>query len=172
MIADLVESARLSSGEITLTTTGINLRSFTEELCDRLETGKDSRIIVEAEPVGLVLADPNRLDRIFTNLLTNALKYSEPPSPVRIIIRENADENDARMAVVSVIDRGCGIAQVELPKLFERYARITSGKRSGDSLGLGLFIARKLVLAHGGQISVTSEQRVGSTFTFTLPLAK
>jgi len=74
--------------------------------------------------------------------------------------------------VTSVSDRGPGIPPEDLPKLFQRYARTTVGEDRRDGLGLGLYITRKLVEAHGGRIWVESQVGVGSTFSFSLPVAR
>jgi signal transduction histidine kinase len=74
--------------------------------------------------------------------------------------------------VVSVVDHGVGIASAEVPRLFRRYSQAEAGRRQRESLGLGLYIAKGLVEAHGGRIWVESEVGRGSTFHFTLPIAR
>jgi len=120
--------------------------------------------VENAVPEGLpeVLADPDRLDRILVNLVGNALKYSAAGVTVSA-----APEGDA--VCVRVIDRGPGIAPDDLPRLFERFYR--GAQREGEGLGLGLYIVRKLVEAHGGRVGVTSAPGAGSTFSFTLPVS-
>jgi two-component system phosphate regulon sensor histidine kinase PhoR len=110
-------------------------------------------------------ADPDRLERIFANLVSNALKYSAPEMPV--VIRAEAKD---REMVVAVADRGEGIDPKDVPHIFERYYR-TGDKRRSGGIGLGLYITKMLVEAHGGRIWVESELGKGSTFYFTLPLA-
>ncbi|HEX2923308.1 MAG TPA: ATP-binding protein, partial [Chloroflexota bacterium] len=125
---------------------------------------KRVRLSVE-ESLPPVSADPDRLERIVLNLLSNALKYSAPQTPVDIrASRKNGQ------ALVAVEDRGQGIAPEDLPHIFERFYR-TKGPHRKESIGLGLYISRILVEAHGGRISVKSELGKGSTFSFTLPLA-
>jgi signal transduction histidine kinase len=119
--------------------------------------------VENAVPSGLppVLADPDRLDRILTNLLGNALKYSRD----RVIV--HAECTHDRVSV-SVADRGAGIEADDLPRIFDRYYR--GQRHEGEGLGLGLYIVRKLVEAHGGMIWAESREGEGSTFTFTLPM--
>jgi two-component system phosphate regulon sensor histidine kinase PhoR len=112
------------------------------------------------------MADPSRLERILTNLISNALKYSPPEAEV-VVRAERVDS----CLQVSVVDRGIGIAPEDLPHLFERFYR-TRGSRKAEGLGLGLYITRMLVEAHGGRIWAESELGKGSTFSFTLPLAR
>jgi signal transduction histidine kinase len=111
------------------------------------------------------LADPDRLERIVVNLLTNALKYSPPGTEVTISVEEG--EGGPALAVR---DRGPGIAPADLPHLFERFFRGDRGC-GGPGLGLGLFISRRLVEAHGGRIGVESRPGEGSTFRVELPPA-
>ncbi|MHB1416804.1 MAG: sensor histidine kinase, partial [Chloroflexota bacterium] len=126
-----------------------------------------ARLRVEApQPVPPVLADPERVERVVVNLVTNALKYSTPGKPVVVRVQPSDGE-----AMVSVIDEGPGISSEELPHLFQRYRRAAAGNKAGG-LGLGLYIARLIVEAHGGRIWVESEVGKGSTFSFTLPLAE
>ena len=110
-------------------------------------------------------ADVDRLERIILNLLTNALKYSPPASSVLLRAQHHDDT-----VVVLMTDNGPGIAPEDLPHLFERYYRGKSGPRA-EGVGLGLYITKNLVDAHGGRIWVESEVGKGSTFAFTLPLA-
>ena len=167
LIGDLVDSARSEHGELRLACRPIDLEgALREYLRERSATMDTDRIRVEsAESVPPVLADRDRLERILDNLLSNALKYSDPGTPITVSIRQEGPE-----VVTSVADRGRGIAPEELAHLFERYFRGTiAGRREG--LGLGLYITRLLVEAHGGRIWAQSELGVGSTFSFTLPVA-
>lgn len=124
------------------------------------------RVRISAPPsVPVVLADAGRLDQILVNLVSNALKYSVADSDVRVELTATASA-----LRLSVADRGPGIAPEELPRLFERYYRTKSAARA-EGLGLGLFITRKLVEAHGWRIEVASEQGSGSVFTLVLPIA-
>ena len=112
-----------------------------------------------------VRADYDRLERIFVNLLTNAMKYSTPGTPVCISAIRQEDQ-----VLVNVIDQGQGIPAEELSHLFERFYRVKATRKI-EGLGLGLYITRMLVEAHGGQIRVESELGRGSTFSFTLQVA-
>ena len=167
MIQDLVDAARLEAGQLPLKPEPLNLDSFLVDLKKRLAGALDVDRVKLRTPTNLpkVLADPERLERIMTNLLSNALKYSPPDTDV--IVKARA--SDGQM-IVSVTDRGVGIAKEDLPHIFERYYRArTAGRREG--LGLGLYTTRKLVEAHGGRIWVKSQLGKGSTFFFSLPVA-
>ncbi len=157
MIQDLVDISRLESGQLKLELAPVNVPSFVLDLQDRLAGALDvARIRVEMSDVlPPILVDPNRFERILTNLLSNALKYSE--GDVRV--QATADKERVTIAVV---DSGPGIATGDMPRLFERFYR-ASGTRK-DGLGLGLYITKMLVEAHGGRIWVESEAGKGSAF--------
>jgi two-component system phosphate regulon sensor histidine kinase PhoR len=167
MIRDLVDSARLESGQLQLQMRALDLESVISGLLSTSAGLMDVGRVKIAIPAGCppVLADSDRLERIMTNLISNALKYSTPHTTVRV----RAETIDTQMRI-SVADAGAGIPGEEIPRLFERYYRVKR-TRGGEGLGLGLYITRALVEAHGGTISVESEVGKGSTFSFTLPLA-
>lgn len=168
MITDLVESARLEAGELPMQHTTVDLQAFIVEVKERLGGALEAnRIHVEIEDAPPVLADPGKLERVLTNLLSNALKYSPEGRPVRVKARLAGTGS----VVLSVIDEGPGVAPEEQERIFERFYR--SASTSGaEGLGLGLHITRLLVEAHGGRIWVESEVGKGSAFSFSLPLAK
>ena len=166
MIQDLVDAVRLEAGELPMNVQPIDLREFVSDLRQRLYGAVDAERIAVDAPDGLpaVLADANRLERILMNLITNALKYSEPGTPILITFTTRDGG-----VVTSVTDRGPGIAPEDLSRLFRRFQRTASSRDNGESVGLGLYITKKLVEAAGGQIWVESELGRGSTFSFTLP---
>ncbi|MGQ9682087.1 MAG: PAS domain S-box protein [Anaerolineae bacterium] len=169
MIQDLVDAARSEAGQIELKRQPIDLRAFTTALKQRLAASLQTARITIEMPADLapVFADPLRLERILTNLWSNALKYSAPGTPVTV----TAAPRDAEV-VTSVMDRGRGIPPEDLPHLFKRYFRTERAKEAGEGLGLGLYITRRLVEAHGGRIWAESEVGRGSTFSFSLPVAE
>ncbi|MBI2953524.1 MAG: PAS domain-containing protein [Chloroflexi bacterium] len=167
MIQDLVDSARLETGQLELKRQPVDLAAYLTSLLEQTKSYMDVRRIKLAVPKTLppVSADPDRLERIFVNLLGNALKYS--PQDTEVLLKVESGE----LAVtVSVTDRGVGIAPEDMQHLFERYYR-AKGARKAEGLGLGLYIAKMLVEAHGGHIWAESTLGKGSTFYFTLPVA-
>lgn len=168
MIQELVETAHLESGRLEVRKELIDLPQLVYDIVERLSVTDDrSRIRVGAvERVPAVPADPNRIERAIVNLLTNALKYSPSDRPVVVRIRRRGDE-----VLIAVADQGVGISPEDVPHLFERFSRGTSGRRT-EGLGLGLYIVRLIVEAHGGHIWVESELGKGSTFYVTLPLTQ
>ncbi|MBI4319891.1 MAG: PAS domain S-box protein [Chloroflexi bacterium] len=165
IIEDLIDSARVETGQLQVKKQPVSLADFVPDLLSRASAMIDvGRLRVEIPSnTPLVNADPNRLERILINLLTNALKFSPPATEV--IVQAEVLNGDA---MVSVIDRGVGIAPEDLAQIFERFYEPKAGRQAGG-LGLGLYITRMFVEAHGGRIWVDSELGKGSTFRFTLP---
>lgn len=168
MVQQLVESARLEASEVRPTLQTVDLPESVSSLLERLAGAFEvERVRIEAPPdLPQVSADPNYLERILTNLLSNALKYSEPCTAVVVALSHGDGE-----VVTSVTDRGRGISPDDLAHLFERYYRAKTARQRREGLGLGLYIVKGLVEAHGGRIWVESEVGKGSTFSFTLPVA-
>jgi len=120
-----------------------------------------------AGPLPLCLVDANRISQVLHNLIANAVAHTPAGGSVTV----SAKQQDARI-VISVVDTGEGIPPEDLPNIFERFYRADKSRtRSTGGHGLGLTIARRLVEAHGGTISVQSELGKGSSFTFTVPVA-
>ncbi|MHB9026265.1 MAG: sensor histidine kinase [Armatimonadota bacterium] len=166
MIEDLVDAARLEGGALHLKRRPVAIGTFIHDLLKRSETVMETARVQVRIPADLPLAsaDVNRLERILMNLLSNALKYSPPDSPVTVVVTLREPS-----IAVSVSDQGQGIDPEDLPLIFERFHRMHTPRRE-ESIGLGLYITRMLVEAHGGEISVESVPGQGSTFTFSLPL--
>jgi len=113
-----------------------------------------------------VFADESKIDQVITNLLTNAIKYSYPDKPINIVVSTTDNE-----VAVAVKDRGQLLTQEELKTLFRPFQKTSAVTTGGEkSVGLGLYIVKRIVDAHGGKIWAESEENVGSTFTLTLPL--
>jgi PAS domain-containing protein len=163
ILRDLVDSVRLDAGGLELFREPLALRAVAEALVTASAGVLDVQRVRISVPPDLppVSADPARLERVLANLVGNALKYT------RGTVEVGAWAAGAEVHV-SVRDEGPGISPEELPHLFDRYWR---GRRGGEGLGLGLYIVRKLVEAHGGRIRAESAPAAGSTFTFSLPAA-
>jgi two-component system, NtrC family, sensor histidine kinase KinB len=165
MLEELTEAAKLESHGVSPERTVCDLVELVTEVVDGLDEASARRISIEAYgPPYPVLADASRLQRVVANLLANALKYSPPDAPVRARLARTES-----VVVLDVIDKGIGIAPENIGMLFERYYRTKSARAHAGGLGLGLYIARLVVEAHGGQIEVSSAMGEGSTFRVTLP---
>src|SRR5262249_39563657 len=122
-------------------------------------------LIVSApdEPVRL-RCDPMRIEQVLANLVNNAIKYSPPGGTVRVTVAPRPDA-----AVVSVADEGVGMSADELAHVFDPFRRGAGTSHAVPGTGLGLFVARRIVEAHDGGITVASAPGAGSTFTVRIP---
>lgn len=167
MLRNLVDLTQMEVGQpLKLNQIPLDLRSFVQDLKKRLAGLLEvERLSIEMpEELPKVLADPDRLERILMNLLSNAFKYSDPGTQVTLTLARRDGE-----IVTSVRDRGRGIPPQELRRLFQRYRQ---GRPRPETLGLSLYITRGVVEAQGGRIWVESEVGKGSTFSFALPIAQ
>jgi signal transduction histidine kinase len=115
----------------------------------------------------MVLGDPERIRQVLVNLLTNAVMYS--PNGGEVTVRARPNGHQVR---VEVTDHGIGVDPEEQTQIFERFYRAKDGRALREQgSGLGLAIVKELIEAHGGEVGVTSQVGVGSTFWFTLPSA-
>lgn len=168
MIKDLVDTARIEGGQVHLEKETIHLETFVWSLLQRARESLDVNRLTTQIPQDLpsVSADPARLERILLNLLSNALRFSPPES--KVIIQARKVDGEIK---ISVTDQGKGIAPEDCSRLFKRFSQI-KGTQTSSGVGLGLYICRLLVEAHGGRIWVESKLGQGSTFHFTLPVAE
>ncbi|OPZ64547.1 MAG: Sensor histidine kinase YycG [Firmicutes bacterium ADurb.Bin506] len=167
MIQDITDSARLEIGASPIHSKPVDVMRVMTDIVEVLSSANPSSHIGLIGPDNLptIITDPLRLERIVNNLVSNAVKYSPPGSPVTISI----DTADSEI-VVSVSDRGVGMSDEEKAHVFERYFRSAEAVRAAEGLGLGLYISKSFVEALGGRIWVESAIGQGSTFSFTLPL--
>ena len=167
LINDLLDTSQLETGQPTIHREELDPATLVAEGVAESDLG--SRVVFDhpgAAP--LVVADRFRVKQVLSNLVSNAAKYSPPETP--IVIEAGTDKG---MCVISVTDAGQGIAVAEQERIFERFYRVDNGttRRTGG-VGLGLYIAKELVESMGGRLWVTSEPGAGSTFRFSLPLAR
>ncbi len=171
LVNDLLDYQTIARGNFKLNLIETEMTKYFNNLCISylmLAQEKNIRLHFELDPQLPILAiDPNRINQVVNNLVSNALKYSEADTEVTLKVEKRDSD-----ILVSVIDHGVGIPESELPKLFTEFGT-TSVSPVGDekSIGLGLAISKGLVEAHGGKIGVESEPGKGSTFSFTLPIS-
>jgi signal transduction histidine kinase len=165
LIYDLVDVCTLSDGRFALRRTRCDLTTMIETVIDRVVPAADRhRVVLDAPYSVEALVDELRIERVVANLLDNALKYT--PSTATIVVTVTREANSAN---VSVRDSGPGLSPADIALLFEPYRRGGSARgRSGT--GLGLFVSKQIVEAHGGRIGVESVTGVGARFFFALPL--
>ncbi|MHB8509476.1 MAG: sensor histidine kinase [Candidatus Dormibacteria bacterium] len=169
LIREILDASQIDSGRMPLDMRAVNLRDVVAEVLDELQTQTESTPLKIEVPTTVphVTADHAKLAQIFVNLITNAVKYSPEGAPVTI----RAVKRDS-MVRVEVTDKGVGIREEDLGRLFKRFQRIQDpATRSAKGTGLGLYIVKGLVELHGGTVEVSSRHGEGSTFSFTLPIA-
>ena len=115
----------------------------------------------------MVLGDESLIRRVLVNLLDNALKFTETNGKMSLVI-EQADQTG--QAAVHVINTGAGLGEDDISCLFERFGQAQNGRKYTPGTGLGLFLCRQIISAHGGSIFCQSKVGVETKFTFTLPL--
>ncbi|NJK79243.1 MAG: PAS domain S-box protein [Chloroflexaceae bacterium] len=171
LIDDLLDVGRLEAGKITLTYNTLYLGDLIQHEIRLLQAEidrKEMQINLDiVHDLPAVQADSKRVSQIFVNLFSNALKYTYNGG----IIRVRAYCDDAETVAIEITDTGVGMSPEQLEKLFTPFYRADNPLRTeAGGTGLGLTIARSFAHLHGGDIVATSEQGVGSTFTFTLPI--
>jgi PAS domain S-box-containing protein len=166
MAEDLLDASGVELGRVRLHRDAVDLSRFVTNLVDELRPslrGHAVEVDVPALPV-TVSVDPLRMAQVVTNLLDNASKYSRPRTPIHVALRE-----DAGGAALTVADEGEGIDPAGMPRLFDRFFQARRAREQKEGLGLGLYISKGVVDAHGGRLSAESTPGVGSTFRVWLP---
>jgi PAS domain S-box-containing protein len=167
LMDDFLEFSRLEAGRLKLKLSTTSLDQELRDIFDIYQPRALQRNLVleldmESE-LPVIEADANRLRRVFTNLLDNALKFSREQGTIKIEAMDSAQE-----ILVSISDEGIGIDPVDLPYIFDIFHRTRSGEKK-DGYGIGLATARAIVEGHGGRIRVESELGVGTTFRVYIP---
>jgi len=169
MIQDLLDVATIDSGHLRIDTSPHQVEPLLEQVLEMTKgTANERNVAVQADlgsTLPDVLVDPTRFVQVLANLVSNAVKFTEPGGRVTVAAESRRDS-----VAVSVSDTGIGIPADHLPHIFDRHWHSRRTARTAGT-GLGLAIARGIVEAHGGRLTVDSTEGVGSTFSFTVPLA-
>jgi signal transduction histidine kinase len=166
LVAQLLDVGRIESGRLTLAREELDMVAKARLVVERMRVEAENagcQVTIHAGEGVIGRWDVSRIDQLLTNLLANAIAYGAG-KPVDLTV-----ERTLRGVRVTVLDRGIGIPPDRLPHIFERFERGTSTRNYGG-LGLGLYIARQIVEAHGGTIAARSEPGHGACFTVELPL--
>jgi PAS domain S-box-containing protein len=170
LVDDLLQVSRIDANRVRVELTEVDIDASLRSLMGQFHSKWGSRrlIVDTARELPLIRADRAKLEEILINLIDNAIKYSPPWTPVRVTTRVTGDEIE-----IAVADRGYGIAPEDAAQLFQKFHRITTpATRDIGGTGLGLYIVKGLVEAHGGRVWVESVPGAGSTFAFTMPRAR
>ncbi len=170
LVTDLLDLSIMQAGKVEWPVGPVNMADLMARVAERCRTaGRAVRLeIDDGKSLPAARGNEARLEQVLQNLLDNACKYSPEGEP--LVLRAKAT---ASQLVVSVADRGPGIPEADLPRIWERFYRVDKSRsRSDGGAGLGLAIVKEIVEAHGGSVGVDSEEGEGSVFWFTLPLAE
>ena len=168
LVNRLLLASRIETRTVTLKKEEVQLPTLAGKVVRRLEATTDNHTFgIDFDPdFPAVHADPDRMEEVITNLVDNAIKYS--PRGGKITITGKADSANVKLTVA---DEGIGISGRDLEHIFERFRRGDNSQvKKVRGMGLGLYICKSIIEAHGGKIEISSELGKGSRFTFTLPL--
>ena len=166
LIDDLLDASRLQAGALSLNLVDVDLFQLADELTERFRTQSDQHSFEVERPTDfpLVSGDEERLTQVITNLLSNALKYAVDGGRVLVSGRQTPDE-----VIMCVGDEGPGIRPSDRYRIFERFYRSEETAGSKQGAGLGLYLAKAIVEAHGGRIWVDENVEQGAQICFSLP---
>jgi signal transduction histidine kinase len=159
---DVLDTASIESGELPYTFQVLDLRPAVQGAVDAISSA-DHQLVLSADVDLEVRADPERIQQVLANMFDNAIKNSPVGSPIDVRVARTGDD-----ALVEVSDRGLGLTEDELERSFEKFSR---GRHAGvTGTGLGLYICRKIIDAHGGRIWASRRHGGGAVVSFILPL--
>jgi signal transduction histidine kinase len=166
LIEDLLDASRLQAGALSINLLDVDLSALIRRIAERFQTQENRHSITVSFPPNfpVILADEDRLAQVLSNLISNAIKYS--PGGGEISIRGQVHP---QQVVVCVSDQGPGIAAGDIPYIFDRFYRAQEASRTTKGAGLGLYLARAVIEAHGGRIWVDSKSGEGARICFSLP---
>jgi len=164
LVTELLDISRLESGRLTLRRQLIDVPALVEVVTEKVRMNEPQLDVSVSFPADFprAYADPDKVEQVLTNLVENAAKYASPSG-----MRVDGSAHDG-VIEVAVSDRGEGISPSDLPRVFTKFFRRAETRPTGS--GLGLWISRGLVEAHGGRLVAESRVGTGSTFRFTLPI--
>ena len=169
MLDDFLDMARIDSGTLEMRIAKCDARAIVQDIAGLFEANPLGHLIDVSLPEEAVLlkCDRLRIEQVLTNLISNAIKYSPPGSLVTVALESREGEIALRVA-----DRGLGISDKDQRDLFEPFRRVGTPESSVPGIGLGLFVVRRIIEAHGGRIDIESSIGEGSTFSCYFPLVR
>jgi signal transduction histidine kinase len=168
LIENLMDSSRLQAGTLRMSFQPIRLDTFLKDMALRANSRSgDIQILLKLPETGIqIQGDPTRLAQVFDNLLTNAIKYAPGSLVIISLVKEKSRVH------ITVSDNGPGIAPEHLKNLFDRFYRVPTNSTTVRGTGLGLYICRRIIAAHGGEITVDSLVGEGTTFHIYIPVQR
>jgi PAS domain S-box-containing protein len=165
MIEDLLDASRLQAGGLSPNFSDISIPTLVNHLVERFQTqvGKRKIIVDFPEKFPVILADENRISQVISNLISNSIKYASD-GEIRI-----SGQIRTEQVIICVIDQGPGIDPDDIPHVFDRFYRSDKAVRQTKGAGLGLYLAKAIVEAHGGRIWIDPHPSSGAHICFSLP---
>jgi signal transduction histidine kinase len=162
----LLDASRLEAGVLKINLSDVSLANIIQRIAERFRTQSDRHTIIVDLPSDfpVIMADEDRISQVLSNLFSNAIKYSPDGGEIRIIGLMRPDQ-----VIVCVSDQGPGVAPEDIPFIFDRFYRSTKATRTTKGAGLGLYLTRAVIEAHGGQIWVDPKPGDGARICFSLP---
>lgn len=167
LVQQLLDISKIENGNLQYIKEKVELNSFVAEMADIIRHIYPHHTIITRLCSDLpVYVDRIRMEQVFSNLLGNAAKYSKKHTEILI---ECTQDND-RMAQITVSDKGIGMSEDTMQSIFNKFYRDKDVVQTHSGLGMGLYVASKIIADHGGKIWVESKEKLGSSFFFTIPL--
>jgi signal transduction histidine kinase len=165
LVENLLDASRLQAGGLPIKRSDVQLADVARHIAERMQTQtKKHKIIVDfPNDFPVILADETRIRQVLINLISNAIKYA-PDGEIRITGQVRRD-----IVIICVSDEGPGIAPEDIPHVFDRFYRATEAAKHTKGAGLGLFLTKAIIEAHGGNIWIDPEAGKGARFCFSLP---
>lgn len=170
LISDLFDITKLQSGQLNLRMSSFDFDNLLTQIIEEHQMSCSSPILIESETIGEIISDQSRLEQVMSNLISNAIKYSDTDKPIQITVKKNKTGISETSLLFSVTDQGSGIAPEHLKEIFTQYYRIQPEGNKVSGMGLGLFICSEIIKQFNGKIHAKSKIGKGSTFSFEIPL--
>jgi signal transduction histidine kinase len=166
LIENLLDASRLQAGGLSISPSDVALNLLTERVATRFQTQSSiHKINVDfPENFPVVTGDEMRLEQVLSNLVSNAIKYSPQGGEIQI-----TGQVRPAQVIICVSDQGPGVAPEDIPHIFDRFYRSSIAKRTTKGAGLGLYLARAVIEAHGGRIWVDPRPGNGARICFSIP---
>jgi two-component system sensor histidine kinase VicK len=168
LVNDLLDTARIESGQFPLRMAPLDLCALVQGAVDAFRRVNPRRVVCDVPPLPLMhIADGERLSAVLTNFLDNAAKYAPEPSPIEVRMSQAGDR-----VRIAVTDHGPGIKPDDQRRLFQRYFRAKDTAETTPGMGLGLYLCRAIADRHGGTVGAESAPGKGATFWLDLSLGQ
>jgi signal transduction histidine kinase len=168
IVEELLDFSSLKNSRLVLNMAKIDVIAELSEavyiFCKRAEHEKKTFFYIEPEDFPIVFGDKNRLKQVFTNIIDNALKYTEDGKGVISIFTKTQDD----FVKITIEDNGCGISEEDLPRIKEKFFK---ANKTQIGAGIGLALANEIVLAHSGKINIKSQENIGTVVTIFIPIS-